>query len=211
MYTVGEQHGTSTNSNVKTIVDNWYVSNLNSYDNYISKTAIYCNDRTVTEGSWFATGSEEMLYSAHTRFNKYAQPSYVCSNASDRFTVSTSTGNGKLTYPIGLITADEAYYAGGGYYNSNSNYYLVQNALNAEASWWTMTPNNYWTQGSGAGVFYIGVSEIGTIRDAGVYLDYFSVRPVISLKSCVTVSGGNGTASNPYTVNITTACSNSEN
>ena len=211
MYTVGEQHGTSTNSNVKTIVDNWYVSNLNSYDNYISKTAIYCNDRTVTEGSWFATGSEEMLYSAHTRFNKYAQPSYVCSNASDRFTVSTSTGNGKLTYPIGLITADEAYYAGGGFYNRNSNYYLVQNALNAEASWWTMTPDKYWIQGSGAYVFDIGVSEIGTIRSAGVYLDYFSVRPVISLKSCVTVSGGNGTASSPYTVSITTTCSSAEN
>lgn len=40
-------------------------------------------------------------------------PTYDCNNNSDKFTVSTSTGNGKLIYPIALMTADEIKFAGG--------------------------------------------------------------------------------------------------
>ena len=36
------------------------------------------------------------------------------------------------------------------------------------------------------------------------------VRPVISLKACVTATGGNGTASNPYVVGLADGCAESE-
>ena len=39
-------------------------------------------------------------------------------------TSGSSQGNKALTYPIGLITADEVAYAGGVYGSSNSSYYL---------------------------------------------------------------------------------------
>ena len=69
MYTASQQYGTGTNSSIKTVVDNWYSSNLNSYSGYISKTAIYCNDRTVGSGTWSATGSD-FSYAAKERLQK---------------------------------------------------------------------------------------------------------------------------------------------
>ena len=58
MYTTSQQHGLNTNSSIKSVVDAWYQANLlPNYDGYISKTAIYCNDRGVGSGSWSATGS----------------------------------------------------------------------------------------------------------------------------------------------------------
>ena len=41
--------------------------------------------------------------------------------------------------------------------------------------------------------------------------DYDAVRPVISLKSCVQWSSGSGTASSPYQVSLSSACSSAEN
>ena len=208
MYTTSEQYGTNTNSSIKTVVDNWYSSNLNSYSGYISKTAIYCNDRTVVSGTWSATGNT-FYYAAYTRLYTNKTPTFTCSNANDRFTASTSTGNGKLTYPIGLITADEISYAGGLYDTINSNYYIAQNASSGASSWWTMSPN-YWDSLGYAGVFFVGVSNAGYLSNGYIY-GMIGVRPVISLKSCVFASGGSGTASNPYTVELPSACSSAEN
>jgi len=210
MYTASEQYGTNTNSPIKTTVDNWYVSNLNSYSGYISKTAIYCNDRTVGSGSWSATGST-FYYGAYTRLVTNKTPTFACSNANDKFTASTSTGNGKLTYPIGLITADEISYAGGLLATNNSNYYIAQNASSGVLWWWTMSPRGWYSNSSIANVFYVGGSS-NTGRLDNRYVTYTSgVRPVISLKSCVLASGGSGTASDPYTVELPSACSSAEN
>ena len=208
MYTASQQYGTGTNSSIKTVVDNWYVSNLNSYSGYISKTAIYCNDRTVASGTWSATGSA-FDYAARERLYTNKTPTFACSNANDRFTASTSTGNGKLSYPIGLITADEISYAGGLKEIENLNYYIVQNALSGAISWWTMSPYR-WDR------FYASVFLVGAVGISGFlsdsYVDYtFGVRPVISLKSCVLASGGSGTASDPYTVELAGGCANVEN
>ena len=217
MYTLNEQHGTNTNSSVKTVVDNWYTSKLNGYDGYISKTAIYCNDRTVidNEDTWSATGTS-FNYASYTRVWQNHQPTFACSNVNDRFTASTSTGNGKLTYPIGLITADEVAYAGGKTGSSNTNYYIAQNASSGSYMWWTMSPY-LWLDGTYSGTYMFGVGSTpvtGTLDWYGA--DYVSddgagVRPVISLKSCVQYNSGDGTASNPYTVSINSSCSVAEN
>ena len=60
-------------------------------------------------------------------------PSLECS-AKDSFTVSPNNGNGKLTYPIALLTGDEVMLAGGTT-SSNSSYYLYYSS-----SYWLMTP-----------------------------------------------------------------------
>ena len=210
MYTASQQHGLSTDSGVKDVVDTWYQTNLlQNYDRYISKTAIYCNDRTIdAEDTWSATG-DTFDYAAYTRLWTNKTPTFTCSNANDRFTASTSTGNGKLTYPIGLITADEISYAGGVYGTNNSNYYIAQNASSGVSYWWTMSPY-YWNYGD-ACVFSVGgSSNTGYLAGANVGVAR-GVRPVISLKSCVLASGGSGTASDPYTVELPSACSSAEN
>ena len=211
MYTASQQYGTGTNSSIKTVVDNWYTSNLNNYSGYISKTAIYCNDRTVASGStWIATGNTSFNYAARSRIQTSKIPTFVCSNANDRFTASTSTGNAKLTYPIGMITADEVVYAGGVYGTNNTSYYIAQNASSGASYWWTMTPN-YWNSDGRVGTFIAG----GSTNNGTLNFSYVStgrgVRPVISLKSCVILSGGRGTVSDPYTVELSDLCAIAEN
>ena len=116
---------------------------------------------------------------------------------------------GALTYPIGLITADEISYAGGLYGRSNSNYYIAQNASSGASYWWTMSPSNWYSE---AFMFLVvGSSSTGNLYYDGYATLTGGVRPVISLKSCVLYSGGFGTATDPYIVELTDACAISEN
>ena len=87
----------------------------------------------------------------------------------DKFTVSTSKGNGLLNYPIGLITADEALLASGG----NKSWLFTGNP------YWTMTPS-YFAQDGGHVYFFDGLGLISAVRNVGS--DVVGVRPAISLK-----------------------------
>lgn len=107
-------------STIKTTIDNWYTSNLEAkgYTKYLSKTAVYCNDRTYTVSDYTYFGAYTRLYTNQT-------PSYDCAATEDKFTVDSSTGNGKLTYPIALMTADEVSFAGGVYLKKRRNVVLL--------------------------------------------------------------------------------------
>ena len=183
----------TTDSTIKTIIDNWYKGNLNTnYGKYLSTTAVYCNDRSTSDNTNF--GARTRLYTNKT-------PSYDCTATEDKFTVDTNTGNGKLTYPIALMTADEISYAGG-LYGTNAPTWYYYNSANGSSTgstyWWLLSPD-YWI-GSGAGVFVVnGSSYPGYLGSYGVN-GASGVRPVISLKSCIKYSTGNGSASDPYTI-----------
>ena len=226
---VGYMYGTSgsqasnrantNNSTIKTAIDNWYASNMTSYTKYLSTTAVYCNDREVGSGTYSATGSS-FYYAAFTRLSTNKTPTYTCTNTDDKFTVDTSTGNGKLTHPIALMTADEISYAGGIYGNYNANAWYFRNAKegalttsssSTDASysstgsqwWWLLSPSD-WT-GSSAGVFSVfGSSYPGYLNNDGVS-GAGGVRPAVSLKSCVKTSGGDGSARTPYTIEESTS------
>ena len=201
-----ETHKNTNNSTIKTYIDNWYKTYLNSYTDYLQDT-IYCNDRSVTPVSSFAgmeltgngTGTTVTAYSNLTRnyVNNPAVPSLKCTNINDRFTINTSNGNGALTYPVGLITTDEIFLAGGtapdianNSYISNKEYYLFNNDF-----YWSMTPMSFFA--AGASVSGVGVN--GYVYNGGVNVSDGAVRPVVSLRPDA-ISGGNGTMSNPFTV-----------
>ena len=100
-------YGSDVNTNssvIKTAIDTWYKNNLTSYTNYLSNDAIYCNDRSLSSGT--GIGTKKTTYTAQTRISN-GQPTLKCTNNSDKFTKSTTIGNGKLTKMIGLITSDE--------------------------------------------------------------------------------------------------------
>ncbi len=209
MYSSGEQYGTTENSSIKEVVDAWYQTNLlNNYDGYISRTAIYCNDRTVANDGWSESGAN-FNYNTYERVVTNKNPVFNCDILNDRFTASETVGNGALTYPIGLITADEILFAGGTYGTANSNYYIAQNASSGASYWWTMSAD-YWYNNFPYVLRIGGYTDTGGLSDNNVY-NGLGVRPVISLKACVLVSGGDGTASNPYVVGISNACSSAEN
>ena len=220
--TSGSQTSNRTNTNnstIKTTIDNWYANNMTSYTKYLSTTAVYCNDREVGSGTYRATGSN-FFYAAYTRLVSNKTPTYTCTNTDDKFTVDSSTGNGKLTYPIALMTADEISYAGGLSANYNANAWYFRNAKEGTLTtssdrtdvsyssigsqwWWLLSPRDW--DGGGARVFTVGgLSDPGDLNYGYVYLTT-GVRPALSLKSCVKYESGNGSASDPYTIKETSS------
>lgn len=185
--TYANTHSNTTNSTIKTKLDSWYDTNIVNTGNekYIAD-AIYCNDRSVSSGT--GIGTTNTTYAAQTRGNN-GQPTLKCANNNDKFTKSTTIGNGKLTKMIGLITSDEVIYAGGKSGTYNQEYYLYSGT-----SYWTMAPYSY---ASDRARVYI-VNYRGNLSDNSVS-NAIAVRPVVSLKSDA-ISGGSGTAASPFLV-----------
>lgn len=186
--TYANTHSNTTNSTIKTKLDSWYDTNIVNTGNekYIAD-AIYCNDRSVSSGT--GIGTTNTTYAAQRRENN-GTPTLKCTNNNDKFTKSTTTGNGKLTKMIGLITTDEVMYAGGTYETYNNEYYLYSGAW-----YWTMAP--YLSASGSAYVYYVGNS--GNLIFNRVGYTNGAVRPVVSLKSDA-ISGGSGTAASPFLV-----------
>ena len=182
------------NSTTSGTLDYWYYTNIvqKGYGGYVEDT-VWCNDRSIFQkNGWDPNGgntTKYLYFSAYDRaYNTYS-PSVVCSREIDRFTVDEANGNGDLDYPVGLLTVDEMMLAGGTV-SENSSYYLY-------------TGESYWL---GAPAFFRNASalefDVGSSGDrncAFVNLT-LGVRPSISLKPGVTISDGNGEASNPYIV-----------
>ena len=133
-----------------------------------------------------------MRYNSYKRDFLNFKPSLICDNQNDRFTMNdTINGNGKLTYPVGLLTADEVTLAGlSTLYNNESNY------LYTNDGWWTMSPLGYNRQSS-----IVVVKSYGKLEGAHVHWSTYSIRPSISLKYDVTIQSGDGSNNNPYTIN----------
>ncbi len=207
---VGYMYGTSgslesnrTNENdstIKTVIDKWYQNNLlTDYDKYISKDAIYCNDRNAS------TYALEGTYHFNT-YSRIEQGSSTlkCENKSDSFSYNNTSA--KLKYPIALVTADELNFAGGyleiaaegAYFTVNRNNLSITNTL----FWWTMSPWGLYTTMADI----LRANNKGTIGGNGSFINTIAVRPVISISSCAIVKSGNGTAEEPYEIDYTNSC-----
>ena len=204
MYTIGEQHGTSQSSDIKTYLDNWYANytDLNKTGTKITDQ-IYCNDRTASTSdvaysttdyttltSWNSTGTN-YYYGAYGRIVKDNNPMLTCAVDSDRFTVNkiNGKGNSALTYPIGLITIDEVEMAGNNFNESVKSHYLYTGA-----HYWTGTPAAF----DGDFSFeYSAMDEGGfSMSDVGIR---FAARGVVSLSSESKLLGS-GTYNDVYVV-----------
>jgi len=207
-YTSGQVHGTGTNSTIlgttestdATTLYGWYNSKIKpSYVSLIDSNAGFCSDRepstnqSTSNGSG-GTGTIITYYGARIRYVKGGSwqtsftPILSCKNASDN-----------LKLPVGLITADEYFLAGGGSAYSSS-YYNTTFWLHTGQTYWTMTPSSLYTN-SETNVFYVNASG----RLNGWYANStYGVRPVINLKSSTTFLKGDfdGSASKPWTVEV---------
>ena len=185
-------------STIKGKIDSWYLTNIQnkqdsngvSYASYLSDE-VFCNDRTFTSGDGFSI-SKTTIFSPYYRVLNQKQPSLSCSQDSDKFTVSPEKGNGKLTYPVGLITVDEAAFAGGVYLSANPEYYLYTGQ-----TYWTMSPSNFLS--SSASAYAWVVNSTGHLNANWVTASN-GVRPVVNLSADILITGGDGTKINPYMV-----------
>ena len=192
MYTTNQQHGNSTSSTIKTTLENWYKTTTLETDSatkaLVSQDQIFCNDRSVTSGS-FSTSST-FYYAAYTRLNTNKSPILTCPTDSDKFTSKKSSiGNKTLDYPVGLITADEVAMAGGVYGSINTTYYLYTNQ-----NYWAGSPFYFYS--SNANAYEFQVSSSGSIGDPD-RSGSGGVRGVVSLSSKAKLSGS-GTYNDVY-------------
>lgn len=177
-------------SYVKKILEKWYQDNLkNKYDNFVSTSAIYCNDTSEPSASG--------QFGSYTRLITNKAPTYDCSGDN----VYTKD-NGKLNYPIGLISVEEVSYAGG-ISAKNSTAYFYYNSTNSQSSvndnwWWTMSPY-MWNNGIAFQFIISGTSDSGQIGGNGITGTY-AVRPVLSIKGINAWKSGDGSSSNPYEI-----------
>ena len=207
---VGYMYGTSgslesnrantNNSTIKEVIDSWYASNMTSYAKYLSETAIYCSDREVGEGTYTATGLK-FYYAPYTRIDTNKAATYGCTATEDKFTVDSAAGNGKLTYPIALMTVDELVFAGGAYREESAltwyYYNSVKGSSTGKISWWLMSPYDW---GANSSVFRTYGSDSPGYLYARRVDDTLGVRPVISIKGNNLWKSGDGTASSPYEI-----------
>ena len=203
MYTSGQQHGNSESSTIKTTIENWYETTTLKDNPLVSKDQIFCNDRTASTSdvaysttnyttltSWNSTGTTYYYGASGRVWNDPVSPDYKCPVASDKFTTTTAKGNGKLSYPVGLISADEITFAGLPAGNTNNSFYLYTGDY-----YWAGSPYDF-DSDDGAYEF----SMFGNGRSNSVYVGYRGgVRGVVSLSSKAKLSG-NGTYNDVYTV-----------
>ena len=196
----------TTDSTIKATIDTWYKNNLTSYTKYLSTSAVYCNDRSLGTGQKYSASSS-FKFASYYRMNwdtsgAKANPSYNCTDIRDAFSVENTSA--KLDYPVSLMTADEIAFAGGVVKKMNTPYaWFTSNSSGSLVSttWWSLSP------------FEWGLSQARVwVWSDDIYLSHCNadyskeaVRPAISLKSCVKTSGGDGSASDPYTIKETTS------
>ncbi len=171
----------NTDSKIKGVIDTWYQTNMTDYTKKLEDT-IWCNDRSEN-----IVGTN-VFYGAYNRVYTTKKPSLECVNDVDKFTVKSKNGNGLLTYPVALLTADEVMLAGG-INASNDNYYLYTNQ-----DWWTLSPCAY------DGYSYVFYNDSnGTLKELFV-TDIYGVRPSVSLAPETKITSGDGTMNSPFVV-----------
>ena len=189
----------TTDSTIKGIIDSWYNNNLSSYTKYISTEAVYCNDRELTPGAKYYK-THPFNYATIERLNTNKTPTYDCTNIKDAF--SGSNSEAKLTYPIGLMTADEIAYAGGVKGTNAPAWYYLNSAggsITGSTWWWSLSPSGWNSRYSNVWCVF-GSDNPSFLSDSNVN-DSYGARPAISIKSCALWSSGNGSSSSPYEIN----------
>ena len=201
----------TNDSAIKTYIDDWYNAHLTDYTSYLENT-IFCNDRSFTEETMYAEEEWAMsvdggpMLSKDTNSTTYSffggtgrlfagKPSLTCPRNEDKLSLSTTNGgtsgygNNTLTYPVGMLTYDEAMLAGG-QTSSNKNYYLYTGQ-----AFWLLSPSGWYDNCANVGRVY---------SDALVGNSYVDgpdgVRPSVSLQPGTLFLEGEGTMNNPYVV-----------
>ena len=188
-----EMFSNTTNSRMKTTIDTWYQNNMTNYTDYLEDT-VWCNDRSIYSGP-LKGKNEDSSINTYTSFGARGRnlilpykPSVTCPNINDSFTVSSNNGNGALTYPVALLTADEKTLTGYG----NSSYL-------SSGSWWTLSPNYFAGYAGGAARVNGFAAGAGLGHYFGLDIGG-GVRPSVSLKPGTKSFDGDGTVNDPYII-----------
>ena len=201
-----ETHANVNDSTIKEYLNTWYENNIKntSFADYLTDN-IFCNDRTINNSDYIKNSYPDYKnngYSKNGTVYRWDKGPWndsnsgnnnmllYCLNNNDKFSIA----NGNLTYPIGLITADELLLSG--IYRDYTSKY---NFLCSSNNFWTMSASDYNERGW-AGVQIM--NECTFANSGGMSVDNVKVKvkPVINIKKS-TLQFGDGTDSNPYRIN----------
>ena len=198
--TIGsKQYGSNNieynNSQVEKTIEKWYKNNLASYNSYINQNVLFIQDRTNAQSSTEVYKGWENIFNANPTINTSGL-SY-----SQKYSINT-LGNGFLSYPIALPTADEIMMAGatimpdatitnanGTETMENNNFYMAT-GITSDSGIWTMTP--------------FSSSQVICFKpEGGFYTENLKksllIKPVIELNADLRYKG-NGTITEPYKI-----------
>lgn len=206
----------NTDSKLKSYIEGWYENNLTSYTSMLEDSP-YCFSRDLYFTSLIGkdydyTKAFDFGMSMIGDFGKFMDFAYnnlddindepteeeweeiisnvdfSCSNSNDIFSVSNTNGNGKLKYPVGLLSMGDLFKTRTfssddgnqekSFLNSSLDYFLVPTG-----AYLNMTMHFTFNM-----QFHYGVHEFG-------------VRPVITVKNGAEVISGNGDTLNPFVLN----------
>ena len=171
-----------SNSEAKTVLENWYQINVESKDDLIKNIVsgeYYCEQIKVKYHSSYTTGQSSVPI-----YQEY-EPNFKCE--------TDGNGKGMVNSNVGLITYDEMVYTGGYYYIENNKYFLFNGFYS-----WTMSPSGV-AATSGTKVWGIYDHDIANVKNGCYVSSSLTLRPVINIKSDVK-SSGTGTNSDPFVV-----------
>ena len=165
-------NGSYVESNAKAKLEAWFADNLKDYADDLADV-IYCNDTNHVV--------------AHKRITEDGKPTFICAEE-HQLTVE----NGKLTYPIAMMSADELLFSGAGYGAAPSDgegYYADTGKFQTL------------TQQSANKMFYNN-SKHYMNRSSGTNYSA-NIRPVIAIASdSAYILGGSGTKLDPYHLKV---------
>lgn len=213
----------NANSGIKSYLENeWFNSSngIGSYEDKLESSAGYCNDRSIYDAKnnllseyddvftpyTTATSGVTTYYFGADRRNMVASrfPSFGCAmggtsdtvakrNVVDLYGMNGAVGNGQLSKPVALLTADEASFAGSGGGSSRNH---PNSYLRSGLHFWLLSPRYRGANGYVYEFYLEGGGYLGSHWAGNSY----GVRPVISLMHHIQVTGGTGTATSPWTI-----------
>ncbi len=164
------------NNDISNVLNDWYYNTITivNMDKYVVNTS-FCNDSS----SW----TERY----HTYFNSLPRvtntaPSFTCPGTNNDF-------GGTYNQKVGLISVDDAMFAGAVKDTANTSYFLY-----IPVEYYTMSPVEYYNYR--AYIYYM--TESGTFA-ATEPTNAKGIRPVINISPTVSVKG-KGTQDNPYVI-----------
>ena len=209
----------NTHSNVIDALNDWYIANIieAGYTVGVSKNTIFCNNKReynfTSSMTYYEAKGLMPIFKDDFHRNKYDPNSLInhfsltCVEQNDRFNVPERS----LSYPVGLLTADEVLLAGGyltdtddPYRGGSSNSDANPDVDMINTKFFLYTGRNFWTstafgKSTSNQNYVVAVNSDGYMVGKHVS-ETADVIPVISLNSNIRITTGNGTANNPYKV-----------
>ena len=176
------------------------LENATTPDVSFSNTGLTANERSLIDTATWYTGAYDQESYADAHYNaERGNIGRICSggNWCDDTVTRTNTWNGK----VGLISAsDYGYCADLSQCNQKLGEYYNTGCAGTD---WLSIGRREWTLSSRAGsgdAFYVFIVNDDGSLGYGFADDVLVVRPAVFLKSGVSISGGNGSESNPFVI-----------